>query len=81
MITSAYHKSIEDCFATFEEVPLASASIAQVHAATLHDGSEVIVKVLRPNINKIIEHDIALMYLGAKLARRFWRHGKRLKPV
>ena len=81
MIEKSFGKSIENCFATFDEKPLASASIAQVHAATLHDGNEVIIKVLRPNITKIIQRDIALMYLGAKLARRFWRHGKRLKPV
>ncbi|WP_264769414.1 ubiquinone biosynthesis regulatory protein kinase UbiB [Coxiella burnetii] len=81
MIEKSCGKTIEDCFATFDETPLASASIAQVHAATLHDSSEVIIKVLRPNIAKTIQRDIALMYLGAKLARRFWRHGKRLKPV
>ena len=81
MIEKSFGKPIENCFSTFDEKPLASASIAQVHAATLHDGNEVIIKVLRPNITKIIQRDIALMYLGAKLARRFWRHGKRLKPV
>ena len=81
IIEKSFGKSIENCFSTFDEKPLASASIAQVHAATLHDGNEVIIKVLRPNITKIIQRDIALMYLGAKLARRFWRHGKRLKPV
>lgn len=81
MIEAAYRKPIDECFASFDKKPLASASIAQVHAATLHDGSQVIVKVLRPNINKIIRRDIGLMYLGAKLAKRFWRHGQRLKPV
>lgn len=81
IIESAYTTSIDKCFARFNKKPLASASIAQVHTATLHDGSEVIVKVLRPNINKIIRRDIGLMYMGAKLAKRFWRHGQRLKPV
>lgn len=81
MIEKSFGKSIEDCFAIFDERPLASASISQVHAATLRDGSKVIVKVLRPNIFKIIQRDIALMYFVAKLMRRFWRYGKRLKPV
>lgn len=81
LIESAYGKSITASFAEFEEKPLASASIAQVHAARLHDGSEVVVKVLRPNINKIIEHDIALMYFAAELTERFWKQGRRLKLV
>ena len=81
MIEKSFGKSIENCFIIFDEKPLASASISQVHAATLHDGSKVIVKVLRPNIFKIIQRDIALMYFFAKLTRRFWRYGKRLKPV
>lgn len=81
MVEKAYGKSISACFARFDEKPLASASIAQVHAGTLHDGSEVIVKVLRPYIFKTIQRDIALMYLGAKLARNFSKYGKRLKPV
>lgn len=81
IIEKTYNKPLSVLFADFEEKPLASASIAQVHAATLHDGSKVIVKVIRPNIAKTIQHDIALMYLGAKLARRFWRQGRQLKPV
>lgn len=81
IVEQAYGKSISACFTSFDEKPLASASIAQVHAGTLHDGSEVIVKVLRPHIFKTIQCDIALMYLGAKLARKFLKYGKRLKPV
>lgn len=81
MVEKAYGKSISACFASFDEIPLASASISQVHAAILHDGSEVVIKVLRPNIFKTIQRDITLMYLGAKLARKFWKCGKRLKPV
>lgn len=81
LIEAAYGKSINDIFTSFDENPLASASIAQVHAATLRDGSEVIIKVLRPHIVRTIRRDIALMYLGAKMIRELWKHGKRLKPV
>ncbi|MDX1443205.1 MAG: ubiquinone biosynthesis regulatory protein kinase UbiB [Gammaproteobacteria bacterium] len=72
---------IEDVFSEFEETPLASASIAQVHAATMHDGRKVIVKVLRPGIEKVIRRDIELLYFIAKLARRYWADGRRLRPV
>lgn len=81
MVEKAYGKSISACFASFDEKPLASASIAQVHAGTLYDGSEIIVKVLRPHIFKTIQRDIALMYLSAKLARKFLKCGKHLKPI
>lgn len=74
-------KSIHDVFSEFDETPLASASVAQVHAAKLHDDSDVIVKVLRPNIKKIIRSDIALLYLVARLTQGLWSQGKRLRPV
>ncbi|HCY62452.1 MAG TPA: ubiquinone biosynthesis regulatory protein kinase UbiB [Oxalobacteraceae bacterium] len=67
-------------FASFERVPVASASIAQVHFATLKDGRQVAVKVLRPNMHKSITEDIGLMYIGASLIERLWADGKRLKP-
>lgn len=70
-----------ELFADFSEQPLASASIAQVHAATLHSGEEVVVKVLRPKIKKIIARDLALMYSIAKWTQRLWAQGKRLRPV
>ncbi|RJG03603.1 ubiquinone biosynthesis regulatory protein kinase UbiB [Noviherbaspirillum sedimenti] len=67
-------------FASFDRVPVASASIAQVHFATLKDGREVAVKVLRPNMHKSISEDIGLMYIAAGLVERLWADGKRLKP-
>jgi ubiquinone biosynthesis protein len=54
-------KTVEESFATFDDAPLASASIAQVHAATLHDGSDVVVKVQRPGLRPIIEADLSLL--------------------
>ena len=75
-----YGKSVDEVFSKFEPEPIASASVAQVHFAVLHDGSKVAVKVLRPGIGKIIAHDVALMETGAWLAEALWPDGKRLKP-
>lgn len=80
LIEKAYGSSVEEVFAEFDETPLASASIAQVHAARLRDGGEVIVKVVRPNLRPTIEQDISLMYLLADLAERYWSVGRRLRP-
>jgi predicted unusual protein kinase regulating ubiquinone biosynthesis (AarF/ABC1/UbiB family) len=52
-------------FASFDRVPVASASIAQVHFATLKDGREVAVKVLRPGMKDTIDKDVALMQVAA----------------
>jgi ubiquinone biosynthesis protein len=74
----AYNCTIEEVFDNFSEIPLASASIAQVHTALLKDGREVIVKVVRPNIKKTIERDIGLMKILAHTAERYSSHGKDL---
>lgn len=81
VIEKNYGQPIEEVFATFDETPLASASIAQVHVATLNDGQEVIVKVVRPEIENIISRDIALLYVLAGLANKYWSEGKRLRPI
>ncbi|MET0204700.1 MAG: AarF/UbiB family protein, partial [Casimicrobiaceae bacterium] len=75
-----YGKPIDAVFRAFDPVPVASASIAQVHFAELPDGTPVAVKVLRPNIGAVIEHDLALMQTAAMLVERLWSEGKRLKP-
>jgi ubiquinone biosynthesis protein len=80
LIEKAYGMSPYEVFAEFDPIPLASASMAQVHAATLKTGEEVIVKVLRPNMRRIIEQDLSIMHTIAKLADRYWPEGKRLKP-
>jgi ubiquinone biosynthesis protein len=67
-------------FASFERTPVASASIAQVHFATLKDGTEVAVKVLRPGMKKSIDEDVALMHIVAAWVERLWVDGRRLKP-
>ncbi len=78
IIEQKFNKPVEDIFSSFEVVPLASASIAQVHAAQLQDGRKVVVKILRPNIEKIIRRDIGLLYSVAKLTEYFLPHGKKL---
>ncbi len=71
--------SIADAFAEFDSTPLASASVAQVHTATLHSGENVVVKVLRPDIEARIRSDIGLLYELARFAERFWPDAKRLR--
>jgi ubiquinone biosynthesis protein len=73
---------LSDLFSEFETKPLASASIAQVHAAKLKDGNQdVIVKVIRPNIQHTIQSDIALMRTAAAALQKLLPDGKRLRPV
>ncbi len=58
---------LESVFAQFEETPVASASIAQVHIAWLHDGTEVAVKVQRPNVEKTLRSDLHILYSIARM--------------
>ena len=79
-IEAAFGKPVSEVFRHFDETPLASASIAQVHTAQLQDGKEVIIKVLRPNVRQHITRDIRLLHTVARLAERYWKHGHRLRP-
>lgn len=81
IVEEEYGKSVQEVFSEFDEQPLASASIAQVHAARLKDGREVIVKVVRPGIRTTIKRDIGLMYIVAEGLERYWSEGKRLQPT
>jgi ubiquinone biosynthesis protein len=69
----------DQLFARFERIPVASASIAQVHFAALPDGTQVAVKVLRPGMKKLIDEDVALMHMAANFIYRVWEDSKRLK--
>ncbi len=73
--------TIAEAFSEFDPSPLASASVAQVHTATLHTGESVIVKVLRPDIETRILSDIGLLYELARFAERFWSDARRLRAV
>lgn len=81
IIEQAYGKPVQELFDEFEQEPLASASIAQVHSAIMKDGTPVVIKVLRPGIQPVIQRDLSLMYYIAELAERFWSDGKRLRPI
>ncbi|MFA6985622.1 MAG: ubiquinone biosynthesis regulatory protein kinase UbiB [Arenimonas sp.] len=79
-IERALGKPVAELYASFEMTPLASASIAQVHAATLHDGRQVVVKVLRPNIRAQIEADIGLLRALAGLVDRHHPNAEKIRP-
>ena len=79
-IQRAYGKPAAEVFATFNATAIASASVAQVHFAELHDGRAVAVKILRPGIEKVIRNDVSLLDAGASLIELLWADGKRLRP-
>jgi len=73
--------SIDAAFKAFDPTPLASASVAQVHTAVLHTDEQVVVKVLRPDIEERIQSDMSLLYELARIAERFWADARRLRAV
>ena len=81
IIEAQLGRPVTELFAHFEEEPLASASIAQVHPATLKDGREVVVKVVRPGIERQLKADIDLLKTIAGLAERYWEEGHRVQPL
>ena len=81
LLEAAYACSIDDVFSEFEMVPVASASIAQVHRARLHNGAQVAVKVVRPDIAATIENDVGLLRMCAILAERWAGAARRLRAV
>jgi ubiquinone biosynthesis protein len=80
LIEQAYGRPLAEVFESFDETPLAAASIAQVHAALLPGGQEVVVKVLRPDMRTMIERDLEVLHALADLAQRYSREGRRLRP-
>lgn len=80
IIEKALKANISDVFSEFDMNALASASIAQVHAAKLLNGKAVVTKVLRPNIRKIIDRDLDLLAIIAKSAERYWAQSRQFKP-
>lgn len=81
VLEHAFGESVEVLFETFEREPLAAASVAQVHAAKLKTGEDVVVKLLRPGVNRKIKRDIEVLYALANMAERFWPAARQLRPV
>ena len=81
IVEAEFDAPLSEIFSEFEEVPLAAASIAQVHKALLNDGTKVVVKVQRPQIEKLINTDIELIYLIAKLIDRYIPETRLYNPV
>lgn len=74
-------RPLPEIFRSFEKKPLAAASIAQVHEATLHDGTKVVVKVQRPGIEKMIDTDIGLLFMIAGLAEKYMEETRVFNPM
>lgn len=81
ILNGIYKEPVDSVFEKFDVEPLAAASIAQVHAATMKDGREVIVKLLRPGVRERIEQDLEVLYAIAELADRYWDEAHRLHPI
>ncbi|MCY4228116.1 MAG: ubiquinone biosynthesis regulatory protein kinase UbiB [Gammaproteobacteria bacterium] len=81
IIESALGTSVDTHFKKLERESAAAASVAQVHYATLHDDTDVVVKLIRPDIRKTIDRDLALMWIVAKIAEVYWPQAKRFKPM
>ncbi len=80
-IEQTFARPLTDVFQSFDDVPLAAASIAQVHVARLKGGEEVVVKILRPGMHEVIERDLEVLEALASLADRYWEDARRLRPI
>ena len=80
LIEQALGEPVDEAFEEFSVEPIASASIAQVHAAKLHSGAEVVVKVLRPGVEKLVRRDLELLHVLASIMHRYWKEGRMLQP-
>ena len=81
MVAAQLQQPISAVFATFDQTPMAAASIAQVHAATLIDGRQVVAKVRRPDIMPVVERDIQVMLFGARMLEKLWGAARYFQPL
>lgn len=80
IIETTYGAPVDTVFARFDREPLAAASVAQVHSAQLPTGEEVVVKILRPDIEPVIRDDLKLLKTAAAVVGRLFKDGRRLRP-
>ena len=80
-IEKTFALPLGEIFGSFESTPLAAASIAQVHAATLKSGGEVVVKILRPGMREVIDLDLEVLDALAKLADQYWEEARPVRPI
>ncbi|HEX3395806.1 MAG TPA: ubiquinone biosynthesis regulatory protein kinase UbiB [Steroidobacteraceae bacterium] len=81
MIEKTFGRPLADIFGSFESSPLAAASIAQVHAATLKNGDDVVVKVLRPGMREVIDLDLEVLDALAEFADEYWIEARPVRPI
>jgi ubiquinone biosynthesis protein len=81
MIERTFGKPLDEIFGSFERTPLAAASIAQVHAAALKNGDDVVVKVLRPGMREVIDLDLEVLDALAALADEYWVEARPVRPI
>jgi ubiquinone biosynthesis protein len=81
IVEDALAARLGDIFASFDPEPLAAASVAQVHAATLKSGEDVVVKILRPGMHAVIDLDLEVLDALAALADEYWEDARRLRPI
>ncbi len=81
ILEQAYEEPVSHHLIDFNQQPLASASVAQVHDARLTDGTEVIVKILRPGLEPVINRDIDLLYMLARMGEKYSSDIRRLRAV
>jgi ubiquinone biosynthesis protein len=81
IVERALGARLDAVFGSFEDAPLAAASIAQVHGATLRTGEDVVVKILRPGMLEVIDLDLTVMDALAGLADRYWENARQLRPI
>jgi ubiquinone biosynthesis protein len=81
MVEQALGNRLDQIFGSFDSSPLAAASIAQVHTATLKNGQEVVVKVLRPGMLEVIELDLEVLATLAALAQEYWTESRPVRPI
>ena len=80
LIGESLQAPLSDVFARFDDQPLAAASVAQIHSAQLISGAEVVVKIIRPGIDKVIQQDIKVMHWLVRVLLSRWQDAKRLHP-